>query len=87
MSDHYDLIFQCNFILNPTASYEFNQNKCSEKISIVAAYFKTKPVGKRAGPIMRESLGIQRTKRAEEQKNTNQVYTLLSSKCLHRKKN
>ena len=27
---------------------------------------------------MRESLGIQRTKRAEEQKNTNQVHTLLS---------
>ena len=78
MFHNYDLIFQCNYILNPTASYEFNQNKCSEKISIAAAYFKTKPVGKRAGPIMRESLGIQRTKRAEEQKNTNQVHTLLS---------
>ena len=79
MFDHYNLIFQCNFILNPTASYEFIENNRSEKISIAAAYFKTKPVGKRAGPIMRESLGIQRTKRAEEQKNTNQVYTLLMS--------
>ena len=46
---------------------------------LTLAYFKKKPVGKRAGPIMRESLGIQRTKRAEEQKNTNQVYTLLIS--------
>ena len=79
MFDHYDLSFQCNFILNPIASYEFIENNRSEKISIAAAYFKTKPVGKRAGPIMRESLGIQRTKRAEEQKNTNQVYTLLMS--------